>query len=97
MVNNQTPIYYFNAVDMTYDQNQNVIMQEENRRVYVQTWIKTFKVSVYVTIFCFYKFLLDFFDRVLRGLQLKEQQYTEGKLPNLLLRQDYRLFLLLVQ
>ena len=52
MVNNQTPIYYYNAIDMTYDQDQNVIRQEENRRVYVQTWIKTLKVSVYVTFFC---------------------------------------------
>ena len=48
----QTPIYYYNAIDMTYDQNQNVIRQEENRRVYVQTWIKTLKVSIYVTFFC---------------------------------------------
>ena len=52
MVNYQTPIYYYNAIDMTYDQDQNVIRQEENRRVYVQTWIKTLKVSVYVTFFC---------------------------------------------
>jgi putative spermidine/putrescine transport system permease protein len=52
MINNQTPIYYYNAIDRTYDQNQNVVQQEENRRVYVQTWIKTFKVSVYVTFFC---------------------------------------------
>ena len=52
MVNNTTPIYYYNAIDMTYDQDQNVIRQEENRRVYVQTWIKTLKVSIYVTFFC---------------------------------------------
>ena len=52
MVNKQTPIYYYNAIDMTYDQDQNVIRQEENRRVYVQTWIKTLKVSIYVTFFC---------------------------------------------
>ena len=52
MVNATTPIYYFNAIDMTYDQDQNVIRQEENRRVYVQTWLKTLKVSVYVTFFC---------------------------------------------
>ena len=29
MVNKQTPIYYWNAIDRTYDQNQNVIMQDE--------------------------------------------------------------------
>ena len=51
MVNNQTPIYYYNAVDRTYDQNQNVVQQNEDRRVYVKTWIKTFKVSIYVTFF----------------------------------------------
>ena len=52
MVNETTAIYYWNAIDRTYDENQNVIMQEENRRLYVNTWIKTFKVSVYVTFFC---------------------------------------------
>jgi len=39
MVNNQTPIYYYNAVDRTYDENQNVVQQNEDRRVYVKTWI----------------------------------------------------------
>ncbi len=52
MVNTQTSIYYLNALDRTFDQNQNVIQQDEDRRIYVQTWIKTFKVSVYVTFFC---------------------------------------------
>ena len=52
MVNNQTPIYYYNAVDRTYDENQKVVQQNEDRRVYVKTWIKTFKVSIYVTFFC---------------------------------------------
>jgi len=52
MVNKQTPIYYWNAIDRTYDQDQNVIMQDEKRRIYVQTWFKTLKVSVYVTFFC---------------------------------------------
>ena len=52
MVNNQTSIYYWNAIDRTFDQDLNVVQQDENRRVYVQTWIKTLKVSIYVTIFC---------------------------------------------
>ncbi len=52
MVNNQTSIYYWNAIDRTFDQDLNVIQQDENRRVYVQTWLKTLKVSIYVTIFC---------------------------------------------
>jgi putative spermidine/putrescine transport system permease protein len=52
MLNEKTAIYYFNAVDRTYDIDGNVIMQPEERRMYVKTWIKTFKVSVYVTFFC---------------------------------------------
>ena len=52
MVNNRTSIYYWNAIDRTFDQELNVVQQEENRRVYVQTWLKTLKVSIYVTIFC---------------------------------------------
>ena len=52
MVNNTTPIYYWNALDRTYDQDQNVVMQDEKRRIYIKTWIKTLKISVYVTIFC---------------------------------------------
>ena len=52
MINKQTPIYYWNAIDRTFDEEQNVIMQDEKRRIYVQTWIKTLKVSVYVTLFC---------------------------------------------
>ena len=52
MLNTQTPIYYWNALDRTYDQDQNVVMQDEKRRIYIKTWIKTLKISVYVTIFC---------------------------------------------
>ena len=52
MVNNQTSIYYWNAIDRTFDQELNVVQQEEDRRVYVQTWLKTLKVSIYVTAFC---------------------------------------------
>ena len=52
MLENTTSIYYWNALDRTYDQDQNVVMQDENRRIYIKTWIKTLKISVYVTIFC---------------------------------------------
>tara|TARA_Y100000996_G_scaffold413442_1_gene401701 strand:- start:474 stop:1751 length:1278 start_codon:yes stop_codon:yes gene_type:complete len=52
MISTKTPIYYWNAVDRTYDQEKNVILQDEKRRMYVKTWIRTFKVSVYVTLFC---------------------------------------------
>jgi putative spermidine/putrescine transport system permease protein len=51
MVDTTTPIYYWNALDRTYDENQKVVMQNENRRLYIHTWIKTFKVSIYVTFF----------------------------------------------
>ena len=52
MVNESTAIYYWNAIDRTYDIDGNVIMQDEKRRMYIKTWIRTFKVSVYVTFFC---------------------------------------------
>jgi putative spermidine/putrescine transport system permease protein len=52
MLNEKTAIYYWNAIDRTYDLNGKVIMQEENRRIYMLTWVKTFKVSIYVTFFC---------------------------------------------
>ena len=52
MLNESTSIYYWNAIDRTFDLNGDVIQQEENRRVYIKTWIKTFKVSVLVTFFC---------------------------------------------
>ena len=52
MLNESTSIYYWNAIDRTFDQDANVVRQPEERRMYVRTWIKTFKVSVYVTFFC---------------------------------------------
>ena len=52
MLNESTSIYYWNAIDRTFDQDTNIVMQPEERRMYVKTWIKTFKVSVYVTFFC---------------------------------------------
>jgi len=52
MLEPRTAIYYWNAVDRTYDIEKNVVMQEENRRMYMKTWWKTLKVSIYVTIYC---------------------------------------------
>ena len=52
MVNEKTVIYYWNAIDRTYDIDGNVIMQDEKRRMYIKTWVRTFKVSIYVTFFC---------------------------------------------
>ena len=44
--------YYWNAVDRTYDNKKNVIMQPENRQVYVMFWKRTLLVSTIVTIAC---------------------------------------------
>ena len=52
MLNETTSIYYWNAIDRTFDMDGKVIMQSEERRMYVKTWIRTLKVSVYVTFFC---------------------------------------------
>ena len=52
MLDENTLIYYWNAIDRTYDIEGNVIMQDEKRRMYIKTWIRTLKVSVYVTFFC---------------------------------------------
>ncbi len=52
MTEERTLIYYWNAIDRTYDIDGNVVMQDEKRRMYVKTWIRTLKVSIYVTFFC---------------------------------------------
>ncbi|MCG8423860.1 MAG: ABC transporter permease, partial [Proteobacteria bacterium] len=44
--------YYWNAVDRTYDFDKNVIMQDENRRVYNLLWWRTILVSLIVTLAC---------------------------------------------
>ena len=49
---NQTSIYYWNALDRTYNEEGDVILQDEKRRMYVKHGLKTLKVSVYVTFFC---------------------------------------------
>ncbi len=52
MVDTTTAGYYLNAVDLKYDVNKEVVQQQENRRIYNHTWVKTFKVSVLVMVFC---------------------------------------------
>ena len=44
--------YYWNAIDRTYDYDKNVIMVEEERRVYTLLWRRTIAVSFIVTIAC---------------------------------------------
>ena len=53
MVDSTTYEYYLNSFDKRYDSEKNIIDQPEERRIYTKTWIKTFKVSVLVTLFCF--------------------------------------------
>ena len=53
MVDPKTYEYYLNSIDKRYDSEKNIIDQPENRQIYVKTWVKTFKVSILVTLFCF--------------------------------------------
>ena len=52
MVDPTTAGYFLNAVDLKYDVDKEVVRQKENRRIYIHTWFKTFKVSVLVMFFC---------------------------------------------
>ncbi len=52
MVDATTAGYYLNSVDLKYNVDKEVVRQKENRRIYNHTWIKTFKVSILVMIFC---------------------------------------------
>ncbi len=52
MKDRRTAGYYWNALDRTYDSSKNVIMQPENRRVYVMFWQRTLWVSMLVTVSC---------------------------------------------
>lgn len=53
MVDPTTYEYYLNSFDKKYDSEKNIIDQPDERKIYVKTWIKTFKVSILVTLFCF--------------------------------------------
>ena len=44
--------YYLNSFDRKYDVNENIIMQPEERQVYVMLWWRTFLLSLIVTIGC---------------------------------------------
>ena len=52
MIDPYTAGYYLNAVDLKYDSNRKIVQQPKKRRIYNHTWIKTFKVSILVTLFC---------------------------------------------
>jgi putative spermidine/putrescine transport system permease protein len=44
--------YYLNALDRTYDENGNIVMQPEWKQIYVHLFVKTIYVSLGVTIAC---------------------------------------------
>ncbi len=44
--------YYLNAVDMKYDKSGDVIMQPENRRIYGKLFLRTFAISLAITMIC---------------------------------------------
>ena len=47
-----TPIYYLNAVDLTFDNDGGIIRQPEDRRIYTTLFIKTIRVSLTITLLC---------------------------------------------
>lgn len=44
--------YYLNAVDMKYDKNGEVVRQPESRRIYGKLFLRTFAISLAITIIC---------------------------------------------
>ena len=44
--------YYLNAVDMKYDKNGEIVMQAENRRIYGKLFLRTFAISLAITMIC---------------------------------------------
>ena len=47
-----TASFYMAAVDMTYDKDGNVIMQPEERQIYVTLFLRTIWVSLLITVLC---------------------------------------------
>ena len=44
---------YLKGIDMKFDQDRNIILVEEDRRIYKILWMRTLNVAFWVTIFCF--------------------------------------------
>ncbi len=44
--------YYLNAVDMKYAKNGDIVRQPENRRIYGKLFMRTFAISLAITIVC---------------------------------------------
>jgi putative spermidine/putrescine transport system permease protein len=48
-----TPAYYLAALDMQYTGEGEVKLQEEERRIHVQLFVRTMEISLIVTVMCF--------------------------------------------
>jgi len=44
--------YYLNAVDMKYDKSGEIVMRDENRRIYGKLFLRTFAISMAITLIC---------------------------------------------
>ncbi|MCY3751092.1 MAG: ABC transporter permease [Gammaproteobacteria bacterium] len=47
-----TPVYYLNAVDLTFGSGGEITRQPEDRRIYTALFIKTIRVSLTITLLC---------------------------------------------
>lgn len=47
-----TPVYYLNAVDLTFGSGGGIVRQPEERRIYTALFIKTIRVSLTITLLC---------------------------------------------
>ena len=47
-----TPVYYLNAVDLTFGSDGGIVRQAEERRIYTTLFIKTIRVSLTITLLC---------------------------------------------
>ena len=47
-----TPVYYLNAVDLTFGSDGGIVRQAEERRIYTSLFIKTIRVSLTITLLC---------------------------------------------
>ena len=44
---------YLKGLDLKFDQDRNIIQQDEDRRIHKILWLRTIKVAFWVTVFCF--------------------------------------------
>ena len=48
------------GVDLKFDQDRNIIQQDEDRRIHKILWLRTINVAFWVTVFCFIACLPNF-------------------------------------